>query len=42
VVADTLKPGATKDAVAERYGVQPNLLSAWRRLASPDAYTKAN
>lgn len=32
VVADTLEPGATVNAVAERYGVQPNQLSAWRRL----------
>ncbi|WGR61323.1 transposase [Paracoccus ferrooxidans] len=33
VVADTLEPGATVNAVAERYGVQPNQLSAWRRMA---------
>lgn len=30
VVADTLEPGATVNAVADRYGVQPNQLSAWR------------
>ncbi|QDA35759.1 transposase (plasmid) [Paracoccus liaowanqingii] len=33
VVADTLEPGATVNAVADRYGVQPNQLSAWKRLA---------
>lgn len=33
VVADTFEPGATVNAVADRYGVQPNQLSAWRRLA---------
>ncbi|OWJ73471.1 transposase [Haematobacter missouriensis] len=33
VVADTLQPGATVNAVADHYGVQPNQVSAWRRLA---------
>ncbi|MFC0199082.1 IS66-like element accessory protein TnpA [Paracoccus rhizosphaerae] len=33
VVADMLEPGATVNAVADRHGVQPNQLSAWRRLA---------
>ncbi|OED47426.1 transposase [Rhodobacteraceae bacterium (ex Bugula neritina AB1)] len=32
-VADTLEPGATVYGVAARYGVLPNQLSAWRRLA---------
>ena len=32
-VTDTLEPGATVNGVAARYGVLPNQLSAWRRLA---------
>jgi len=32
-VAETLWPGATVNAVAARFGVQPNQLSAWRRMA---------
>lgn len=32
VVPDTLEPGATVNAMADRYGLQPNQLSAWRQL----------
>ena len=32
-VAETLEPGATVNAVAARYGVKPNQLSAWRCMA---------
>lgn len=32
-VAETLRAGATVKDVAVRFGVQPNQLSAWRRLA---------
>jgi len=37
VVAESLRPGETVNAVATRYGVQPNQLTAWRRMAKDGA-----
>ncbi|QEW20352.1 IS2 repressor TnpA [Marinibacterium anthonyi] len=33
IVAETLRPGATVNAVAARHGLQANQVSAWRRMA---------
>ena len=36
-VAETLRPDATVNDVAARFGIQPNQLSGWRRLAKDGA-----
>jgi transposase len=37
IVAESLEPGATVNAVAARYGIQANQLTAWRRKAKDGA-----
>ena len=33
IVAETLKPGASVSAIAQRYGMHPSQLFAWRKAA---------
>ena len=37
MVAESLRPGASVSEVAQRHGVRPNLLTAWRRKAAVNA-----
>jgi transposase len=39
IVQETYEAGATVSLVARRYGIQPNQLFNWRRLASQGALT---
>lgn len=41
IVAETLQPGARVKEVAARYGLQPNHISTWRRMAQQGALALA-
>jgi transposase len=41
IVAEALRPGVNVSAVARRYGIKPNLLFRWRKMAQEDAKPSA-
>ena len=41
IVAEALRPGVNVSAVARRYGIKPNLLFRWRKMAQQDAKPSA-